>query len=102
MIHPYQGHYTYSEDIITSWELTAIGVYYCGYLTLEKKLRPLYIGKSIGDKGIRGRLLDHLREDNWSDATHFGYHLCDTVKEAEKWELEEISKYQPKYNKQGK
>ena len=101
MVHPYQGHYQYDEDIVSNWESSAIGVYYCGYLT-EKGLWPLYIGKGTSETGMRGRLLDHLGKEYWSDVTHFGYHLCDTVSEAEKWEIEEIVKYKPKYNIQGK
>lgn len=101
MVNQYQGHYTFSEEIVSNWNSTTMGVYYCGFLN-EKGLWPLYIGIGVGERGMRGRLLDHLREDYWPDATHFGYHLCDTEKEAENWEREEIFRYKPKYNKQGK
>jgi len=101
MIYPYQGQYEYNERIISNWNSTAIGVYYCGYLT-DKGLHPLYIGVACGDQGIRGRLLDHLKNDYWPDVSHFGYQLCDSTKEAEKWEADEIARYKPKYNTQGK
>lgn len=103
MVHPYEGYYAYDEGVIKRWDSTAIGVYYCGYLTSENKLYPLYIGMSSSDNGIRGRLLDHLREDSWPDVTHFGYQICDTAQEAENLESKEIGDRQskPKYNKQG-
>lgn len=101
MVHAYQGDYSYNEDIVGNWNSTAIGVYYCGSLTTAG-LRPHYIGIGTGDAGIRGRLLDHLREDYWADVTHFGYHQCDTAEEAKGWEAQEILRYRPKYNKQGK
>ncbi len=102
MIHDFMYPYQYSKLIVKGWNSTAIGVYYCGYLTLEKKLALLYIGKGAGEGGIRSRLLDHLSEDHWPDITHFGYHVCDTADEAEAYEANEIAKYKPKYNIQGK
>ena len=102
MVHPYEGHYTYNENVVKNWKSTAIGIYYCGFLTTENKLHPLYIGIGTGDEGIKGRLLDHIRDDNWPDVTHFDYQICDTIKEAENWEIEEIQRYQPKYNEQNK
>jgi len=102
MIHDYKGHYPYSAEIIENWDSTSIGVYYCGYKTQENKLIPLYIGKGAGEGGMRSRLLDHLREDNWPDITHFGYRTCDTEAETEELEKTEIAKYKPRYNHQGK
>ncbi len=102
MVHGFQGNYTYSEKVVGDWKSNAIGVYYCGYPTTEGKLRLLYIGVGTSENGMRGRLLDHLREDYWPDATHFGYQQCDSAKEALDWESAEILKYKPKYNTQGK
>ena len=101
MIYSYEGQFTYNKKVISDWDSSAIGVYYCGLLNASG-LHPLYIGKGTGELGMRGRLLDHIRDDYWPDATHFGYHRCDTVGEAEKWEAEEIARYQPKYNVVGK
>lgn len=100
MVQKYNGHYQYAEAIVSGWNSTCIGVYYCGYLSGDA-LIPLYIGRGTGEEGIRGRLLDHLREDNWPGATHFGYRTCDTVSDAIKFEAEEIKRCTPKYNVQG-
>jgi len=77
-------------------------VYYCGAKTADEKLSVYYIGKSVADGGMRGRLLQHLSERKWPDVTHFGYAQCDTTVETERCELAEIAKYKPKYNTQGK
>jgi len=103
MVHQYQGPYTYNQKIVSDWDSTAIGVYYCGYVNnYSGSLKPLYIGKGTGDGGMRVRLFDHLQNENWSDATHFGYCVCDTVKEAEDFEVAEINRCAPKYNQVGK
>lgn len=102
MIQEYKGPYQYSEKIVSDWNSTAIGVYYCGYVSSNGKLTVLYVGKGVGDSGVRGRLLDHLQEDHWPDVTHFGYCICSTAKEAEDFEVSEIKRLQPKYNTQGK
>lgn len=102
MIYSYEGHYEFNDEIVRNWNSNAIGVYYCGYKNVSGELIPLYIGKGVSDKGVRGRLLDHLRDDNWSDVTHFGYQLCSTVSEAEVLELEKIQYHKPKYNERGK
>jgi len=102
MVYPYKGHYTYSQDVVSEWDSSAIGVYYCGYVDSDNKLSILYIGRGTGDDGMRGRLLDHLQDDDWPDVSHFGYQVADTIKEVENWEAEEIARYKPKYNKQGK
>lgn len=102
MVHPYQGHYTYSQKVIGDWNNNRIGVYYCGYVAQNGNLMPLYIGQAVGQDGIKGRLLQHLSQDNWPDVTHFGYCVCNTTKEAEDFESSEIAEYQPKYNTQGK
>ncbi len=101
MIQPYKGHYQYNEKIVSDWNSTAIGVYYCGYPNTNG-LSVLYVGKAISDEGIRGRLLQHLKEDKWPDVSHFGYCVCSTPKEAEDFEASEIKKLKPKYNTQGK
>jgi hypothetical protein len=99
MIQEYKGHYTYSEPVIKDWEDSSIGVYYCGTV-VENKLMPLYIGKGTGEGGMRSRLLDHLRGDNWPDITHFGFQRCDTVRETDLFEVQEIELHKPKYNTQ--
>lgn len=102
MIHEFKGNYTYSESVVKNWNSAAIGVYYCGFVLENGNLKPLYIGKGTGEGGMRSRLLDHLSKDYWPDVTHFGYHECDTISEAESFELEEIERFKPKYNGQGK
>lgn len=102
MIGDYKGHYTYSKGVVEKWDSTVIGVYYCGYISENGGLKPLYIGKATGEGGIRSRLLQHLAEDEWVDVTHFGYCTCSTANETESFEAEEIEKFKPKYNKQGK
>ena len=102
MVQEYKGPYQYSEKVVSDWNSTAIGVYYCGYIGSNGKLTVLYVGKGVGDGGIRSRLLDHLRYDRWPDVTHFGYCICNTAKEAEDFEASEIKRLQPKYNTQGK
>jgi excinuclease UvrABC nuclease subunit len=98
MIHSYKGHFIYFESEVQNLSPGIIGVYYCGAILENGNLKPYYIGKGAGEKGLRSRLLDHLRDDYWPDVTHFGFHECDTVSEAEQYELEEIDKYKPKYN----
>jgi hypothetical protein len=102
MVHEFKYPYRYEKKIIEDWNSKAIGVYYCGVLAPGGKLTLYYIGSAVGEDGIRGRLLDHLGEDKWHDVTHFGYHVCDTEKEALDHEASEIFKYKPKYNTQGK
>ncbi len=102
MIYSFKHPYSYTSKVVEGWESNAIGVYYCGYLTTDGKLTILYIGKGTGEGGMRKRLLDHLNEDYWPDATHFGFHQCDTAREAEDHEAAEIKLYKPKYNKLGK
>lgn len=99
MIHPYQGHYNYNNATVGGWGSTATGVYYCGYIgQTDKKLYPLYIGKGTGEKGMRDRLLAHLREERWPDVTAFGFCMCDAAKEADEFEIQEIRRCRPKYN----
>lgn len=102
MIYDYSGHHGYDKWSVTSKAPDNIGVYYCGVLNF-KGLIPLYIGRAIGENvTIKSRLLDHVRDDNWPEVTHFGYQICTTVKEAEDLEASEIASWKPKYNKQGK
>ena len=98
MIQTFKGPHLYDYDIVNNWNSSAIGVYYCGIKTSSGKLTIYYIGRAVGDKGIRGRLLQHLSEDKWNDVTHFGYEICDTMQEAINHEVSEIQKYKPKYN----
>ena len=102
MIYQFKGPYLFNVTTVTEWNSTAIGVYYCGAKIMDGKLSVYYIGKSVADEGMRGRLLQHLSDKKWPDVTHFGYEACDTVSETEKHELAEIAKYKPKYNTQGK
>ena len=102
MTYNYEGAYEYNESIIKNWNSTTIGIYYCGYVLANGNLIPLYIGKGTSEGGIRTRLLDHILKDYWPDVTHFGYCLCDTSAEAESFEAQEITRYKPKYNQQGK
>lgn len=102
MIHQYQGNYLYNQPTIDGWNSNRIGVYYCGSILPNGNLLPLYIGKGVGQDGIKGRLLQHLNQDVWPDVTHFGYSVCDTSKEAEDLESAEISRFKPKYNIHGK
>lgn len=102
MVHPYQGIYSYNQSTISNWNNNQIGVYYCGYIAQNGKLTPLYIGKATGEEGIRGRLLQHLSQDNWPGVTSFGYCVCDTAAEAAIFEMSEISRCKPRYNTQGK
>jgi excinuclease UvrABC nuclease subunit len=98
MIHPFKASYAYDEEIVNNWESDAIGVYYCGAKTIDDKLRIYYVGRAIGDGGIRARLLQHLQESKWYDVTHFGYCVCDAANEAIDLEASEIALYSPKYN----
>ena len=102
MIYQFKGPYLFDNATISGWNSSAIGVYYCGAKTADGKLAVSYIGKSVADGGMRGRLLQHLSERKWPDVTHFGYKQCDTAVETEHHELAEIAKYKPKYNIQGK
>jgi len=101
MIQPYKGHYSYNKRVVSDWDSTAIGVYYCGYLSINN-LYVLYVGKATSNEGIRGRLLQHLKENKWPDVSHFGYCVCSTSKEAEDFEASEIKRLKPKYNTQEK
>jgi excinuclease UvrABC nuclease subunit len=102
MIKTFKGPYKFDKTTLENWDSNEIGVYYCGVKTNEGKLTIYYIGRAIGEGGIRDRLLQHLSENKWYDVTHFGYEGCDTSKEAIDHESSEIEKYKPKYNTQGK
>lgn len=96
----YKGPYSYNNKTVADWESSPIGVYYCGTPHPTGDVSPLYVGRAIGDGGIRTRLLQHLAEDKWPDVTHFSYTTCDSSKEAIDLEAAEITRIQPKYNKQ--
>jgi excinuclease UvrABC nuclease subunit len=102
MIHQYQGNYPYNKETVEGWNSTAIGVYFCGYTQRDGSLCCHYVGKAVGEGGIRGRLLQHLSESKWGDIIHFGYILCDTSTEATTFEAQEIERLKPKYNTLGK
>lgn len=102
MVSQFNGPYSFDTATVTNWNSSLIGVYYCGVKTVDGRLTVYYIGKSVADGGVRGRLLQHLNERKWPDVTHFGYVQCDSVTEAERHELAEIAKYRPKYNTVGK
>ena len=102
MVYKYQGHYQYDDGVVRNWDSSAIGVYYCGYPLSNGNLLVHYVGRAVGKDGIRGRLLQHMLEDLWSDISHFGYSVCSTIQEAENLEASEIKRLKPKYNKQGK
>ena len=101
MIYKFESHFPYDYQTVSNWGSDAIGVYYLGVPTTDNKLTIYYIGRAVGDGGMRERILQHLNEDKWRDVTHFGYHQCDTAAEAIDWEAEEIARYNPKYNKVG-
>jgi excinuclease UvrABC nuclease subunit len=101
MIYQYKGNYAYNKLSITQYASDGIGVYYCGSKNADGSLFPLYIGRAKGENvSIKSRLLDHFRDDNWSDVSIFGYRECTTMKEAEDLEAAEIAKFKPKYNTQ--
>jgi len=102
MVQKYKGHYEYSPRVVDGWDSNAIGVYYCGEINANGNLVPHYIGKGTGDGGIRRRLQDHLREDYWPNVTHFGFIVCDTIRESEIHEANEIAAHKPKHNEIGK
>ena len=103
MVHSYKGNFKYDKWSVPNNAPEEIGVYYCGYINTKGNLSALYVGRAVGiGVTIKSRLLDHLREDNWPDVTHFGYCICDTKREAEDFEREEIKRLKPKYNSQGK
>lgn len=98
MITQFEGPHLFDVDIITDWNSSIGGVYYCGVITTERKLIVYYVGRAVGDGGIRSRLLQHLSENKWYDVTHFGYKACDSMNETIDHEISEISRLKPKYN----
>lgn len=99
---PYPGPFLFDHGVVSKWQSTAIGVYFCGRLAPDGKFYPLYVGRAIGEGGIRSRLLQHLLEDKWPDVTHFHFNVCTTEREAIDLEAMQIALIQPKYNVQGK
>ncbi|MFH1088611.1 MAG: hypothetical protein V1719_02105 [Patescibacteria group bacterium] len=102
MVYQFKGPYSYNKRVVTDWNSNELGVYYCGYKNSAGSLYVLYVGRSIGDSGIRGRILQHLSENKWPDVDHFGYCVCDTDRDAINFEIQEIDRLKPKYNVQGK
>lgn len=77
-----------------------LGIYYCGVLNPNGSLFPYYVGRAAGTNvSIKSRLSDHIRENDFPDATHFVYYVCATEAEAQQFEVGEIARLQPKYNK---
>lgn len=97
MISTFQGPFDYSPVVIEGWNHALKGVYYCGTV-VDGRVVNHYIGRAVGTAGIRGRLLDHLRDDYWPGVTHFWYRTCDTDQEASSLEVEAIGLHKPKYN----
>ena len=102
MAKQYNGHHSYTKQDIYEKAPMATGVYYCGVIVSNGSLKPHYVGKAAGDNGIWGRLSDHYRESKWYDVTHFGFIECDSEREALALEADEIKRFNPKYNIQGK
>lgn len=102
MIGLYRGHYDYTKNKVEEiLDPELIGVYYCGYIDYRGYMNTLYIGSAVGQHGIRGRLLEHMRLDDWEDVTHFGYRACSKPEISLEFEAEEISKHKPRYNIRG-
>ena len=101
-MNTYYGQYQYTDAVVRGWNSDAIGIYYCGQLDPQNPnlLIPHYIGRAVGAGGIRGRLLEHMRDDYWPGVTHFGYQLCASVRDAELIEEAEIKRCQPRHNVQ--
>lgn len=103
MIGTYQGNFPYTQIGVLISAPAIQGVYYCGTVNFQNQLVPMYIGRAKGTGvTINSRLSDHLRQNNWSDITHFGYVSCSTDQEAINLEASEIVRCQPKYNQVGK
>lgn len=102
MVGKYRGHYEYTKNIVEELlDPEIIGVYYCGFIDYRGYLNTLYVGSAVGKHGIRGRLLEHMRKDDWQDVTHFGYRACSSVEASLEFESAEIKKHNPKYNTRG-
>ena len=97
----YNGNYNYDHKTVSGWQSSAIGVYYIGQVGANGSLIAHYVGKGTGDGGIKARLLAHLNQERWQDATHFGYTIFTNAQEAINFEAAEIRRLQPKYNTQG-
>ncbi len=99
MVGNYIGHFTYNQLGILMSAPQSQGIYYCGWVNPQNQLVPLYIGRAKGTGvTINSRLSDHLKDDWWTDVTHFGYVTCSLDQEAINLEAAEIDKYKPKYN----
>lgn len=100
----YKGEFSFDEWTVGGWEAggQVIGVYYCWAINAFGGKVCVYVGRAVGEGGLRGRLLQHLAGDKWRDATRFGYTVCATANEAFQHEANEIYRLRPKYNKVGK
>ena len=100
MAGQYQGNYVYEENSVQIYAPVSWGVYYCVHIEQGSRVVADYIGKASGQGvTIKSRLLNHLSGDNWPEVSHFGYILCSSAEEAQRLEIEEINRCNPKYNK---
>lgn len=100
MISNYYGHYLFDSRSIDQFAPELKGVYYCGTSNPNGSLGASYVGRAAGQGvTIRTRLQNHFQNDNWQDASHFGYIVCEEEEEAQRFELMEIVRLNPKYNK---
>lgn len=95
MVGNFRASFNFNSYGIAVNAPSAIGVYYLGSADYTGALAIYYIGKSID---VKSRLIEHIEENKWSDATHFGYCICSTDQEAKQLESSEINYYKPKYN----
>lgn len=102
MIEIYKGHFAYTLQSVSNNAPQSKGVYYMGSLNQDGSLGVTYVGKSSDGADMRGRLLSHYNNGEWSDITHFGYRVCTTIQEADKLEADEITRLQPTHNQIGK
>lgn len=100
MIEGFSSVYIFSKSVLDGWVGdSGIGVYYLGASAPTGGIYVYYIGSATGDKGLSGRLKDHLGK--WRDITHFQFRRCSTIQEALDFEKVELAQYKPKYNTQG-
>lgn len=96
-MYTYNGEYSFNKSIISNWDNSATGVYY-----LFENTIIVYVGSATSPEGIRGRLLQHVNERNFSTVTKFGYKVINGKDIILAHELSEIKRLQPRYNDVGK
>ena len=102
MVYKHEGPFLFNKSTLEGWASSCIGVYYCGYIGANGAFCTLYVGRSVSEEGIRGRLLQHHGERKWPRVTHFVYKQCTSALEAMSFEAAEIPRLQPAYNTVGK